>query len=58
MKDLKSFIMEMAHAHKELKTRYVMTPWGEYTGEEEEYEEYVVDKCDQEDCNRGLFPYD
>lgn len=49
MKDLKSFIIEMAHAHKEKRTRFVMTPWGEYTGEEEEYEEYVVDKCDQED---------
>jgi len=49
MKDLKSFIIEMAHAHKELRTRYVMTPWGEYTGEEEEYEEYVVDKCNQKD---------
>ena len=49
MKDLKNFIIEMAHAHKELKTRPVMTPWGEYTGEEEEYEEYIVDKCDQQD---------
>jgi len=49
MKSLKDFIIEMAHAHKELRTRPVMTPWGEYTGEEEEYEEYVVDKCDQED---------
>ena len=49
MKDLKSFIIEMAHIHKELRTRPVVTPWGDYTGEEEEYEEYVVDKCDQVD---------
>lgn len=49
MKDLKSFIIEMAHAHKEKRTRFVVTPWGEYTGDEEEYEEYVVDKCNQKD---------
>ena len=36
MKHLQDFILEMAHAHKEKKTRFVMTPWGEYTGEEEE----------------------
>ena len=49
MKSLQNFLTEMAHAHKEKRTRFVVTPWGEYTGEEEEYEEYVVDKCDQED---------
>lgn len=49
MKDLKSYIIEMAHAHKELRTRPIMTPWGEYTGDIEDYEEYVVDKCDQQD---------
>lgn len=49
MKSLQNFLTEMAHAHREKRTRFVMTPWGEYTGDEEEYEEYVVDKCDQED---------
>ena len=49
MKNLIDYINEMAHAHKEKRTRLVVTPWGEYTGEEEEYEEYVVDKCNQED---------
>ena len=48
MKDLKTFLTEMAHAHKEKRTRMVITPWGEFTGEEE-YEEYIVDKCDQQD---------
>ena len=38
MKSLQSYIIEMAHAHKEKRTRFVMTPWGEYTGEEEDYE--------------------
>ena len=49
MKDLKTYINEMAHAHKELRSRPVMTPWGEYTGDIEDYEDYVVDKCDQQD---------
>ena len=49
MKDLKTFLTEMAHAHKEKRTHMVMTPWGEFTGKEEEYEEYIVDKCDQQD---------
>ena len=49
MKSLHEYINEMAHAHIEKRTRPVMTPWGEYTGEEEEYEQYVVDKCDQQD---------
>ena len=48
MKNLIDCILE-AHSHREKRTRFVVTPWGEYTGEEEEYEEYVVDKCNQKD---------
>lgn len=49
MKNLSDFLTEMAHSHIEKRTRPVMTPWGEYTGDEEDYEEYVVDKCNQYD---------
>jgi len=39
----------MAHGHKEKIMHKVMTPWGEFTGKEVEYDEYIVDKCDQQD---------